>query len=98
MDTFIYFLFFCIHNTTQFFNSSLASTLFHRLAAHPDAVTGLDRAGETALGSLVHNPRCLASLSQLAKSSYPPPPPVPDRQKESEGESAGKKHARTDYK
>jgi hypothetical protein len=46
----------------------LAFQLLHKLLSYQQLVTAQDNAGETALSSLVHNPRCLQSLKELQKS------------------------------
>ncbi len=45
----------------------LAFQLLHKLLSYQQLVTAQDNAGETALSSLVHNPRCLQSLKELQK-------------------------------
>ena len=46
----------------------LAFQLLQKLLSYQQLVTARDDAGETALSSLVHNPRCLQSLKDLQKS------------------------------
>ena len=81
VDPLHYFACTCISNSQISFSSlpspsflppqlsspTLAFQLLQKLLSYQQLVTARDDAGETALSSLVHNPRCLQSLKDLQK-------------------------------
>lgn len=75
----------------------MARQLLCKLLSHPRLVISLDSSGETALASVVHNPRCIEKLAALsAEKTTPTDAPAPpsrspsvktvDEKRETEGE------------
>jgi hypothetical protein len=56
-------------NSGNMSRSELAHVLFTKLLSYTEVCTAVTREGDTALSTLVHNPKCMAALEKTANSS-----------------------------